>query len=116
MSHPQFDPIFFAAVVTTKDGDARIMCMAQQNEDLSANVHYIKVDTTLDDSVFNYQTADKRSFQEELRGAGLAVRITEKAVPDLKKLVDADLREAYGFAATVEAKQIPKPSLASLFI
>lgn len=111
MSEPQFDPIFFAAVVTTNDGDARIMCMAQINDDQSANVHYIKVDTTLDDGVFNYQTADKRSFQEELRGAGLAVRITDGAVPDLKKLVETDLREAYGYATKVDAKKMCEPGI-----
>jgi hypothetical protein len=116
MSRTDFHPTFFAAVVKTKDGDARIMCMAQQNADDSANIHYIKVDTSMDDSIFNFQTGDRRTFQEDLRGAGLAVRVVERAVPDLQKLVEADLHEAYGSAADVATKAISKPSLASLFI
>ncbi len=90
--------------------------MAQQNEDQSANIHYIKVDTSMDDSIFNFQTGNKRTFQEDLRGAGLAVRVVDVAVPDLQKLVERDLREAYGSAADVSTKSIPKPSLTSLFI
>lgn len=116
MSTPEFHPIFFAAVVTVKNGDARIMCMAQQSDDQAASIHYIKVDTSLDDSIFNFRTGDRRTFQEDLRGAGLAVRVVERAVPDLQKLVEADLREAYGSSAEVAAKQISRPSLASLFI
>ncbi|MCB0718425.1 MAG: hypothetical protein KDD65_08255 [Bacteroidetes bacterium] len=115
MSVTEFHPVFFGAVVRSREGDARIMCMAQQSEN-SASVHYIKVDTSMDDSMFNFQSGDRRTFQEELRGSGLAVRVTDKEVRDLERMVQADLHEAYGSGADVATKQISKPSLASLFM
>lgn len=115
MSVTEFHPVFFGAVVRSREGDARIMCMAQQGDD-SASVHYIKVDTSMDDSTFNFQSGARRTFQEELRGSGLAVRVTDRPVQDLERLVRSDLHEAYGSSADVETKQISKPSLASLFM
>ncbi|NNE35151.1 MAG: hypothetical protein HKN13_07950 [Rhodothermales bacterium] len=116
MSATEFHPTFYAAVINTKDGDARIMCMAQQTDSETASVHYIKVDTSMDDSIFNFRSGDLRTFQEDLRGAGLAVRLIDLKVDDMLKVVESDMREAYGSSADVSAKQISKPSLASLFI
>lgn len=111
-----FEPRFFGAVVTVADGDARIMCMVQNGEDESLSIHFFKVDSTLEDTVFNFPSEGELSFSEELRGTGLAVAFIEEPVTSIADLIVTRLKHVYGEASEVSVKQIDRPSLASLFM
>lgn len=111
-----FDPKYFGAVVKTETGDARVMCMAQKGEDDSLSVHFFKVDTTLEDMPFNFPSGEQLSFQDELRGTGLAVAFEENPTEDAEEVITRKLKEAYGWQAEVKLKSIDRPSIASLFI
>ncbi len=111
-----FDPKYFGAVVKTDTGDARIMCMAQKSDDESLSIHFFKVDTTLEDMPFNFPSGEKLSFQDELRGTGLAVAFVENAAKGMEEVITRKLKEAYGWKADVALKPIDRPSIASLFI
>ena len=111
-----FDPKYFGAVIKTDTGDARVMCMAQKGEDETLSVHFFKVDTTLEDMPFNFPSGEQLSFQDELRGTGLAVAIEEKASEPVDEVIVRKLKEAYGWQADVRLKPIDRPSIASLFI
>ncbi len=111
-----FDPKYFGAVVKTENGDARIMCMAQSTEQDTVSVHFFKVDTTLEDMPFNFPSGEHLSFQDQLRGTGLAVVIEEGTDETAEQIIESRLKEAYGWRSTVTLKQIDRPSLVSLFM
>ena len=111
-----FDPKFFGAVVSMPEGDARIMCMAQQGDDGSVSVHFFKVDTTLEDTPFNFPSEGELSFSEELRGTGRAVVVAEDPSLPAEEIISRRLKETYGSDSDVSIKQIDRPSLVSLFI
>ena len=111
-----FDPKFFGAVVSMPEGDARIMCMAQRSDDDSLSVHFFKVDTTLQDTQFNFPSDGELSFAEELRGTGLAVVIVESPAPPVEEIILQRLKDTYGVDSDVSIKQIDRPSLVSLFM
>ncbi len=112
----KFAPTFFGAVVNMKDGDARIMCMAQKGEDGSLSIHFFKVDTTLADRPFNFPTEGELSFAEELRGTGLAVAIEQDQSASAEEIIKRKLRATYGDESEISIKQIDRPSLVSLFV
>ena len=116
MSENLQEPLFFGAVVSTDEGDARIMCMAQEMDASSRSVHYFKVDTSIDDVSFNFDAGAERNFQNELRGTGLAVKHLDDTATDIESIISDDLRRAYGSDARVITRQIPRPSLVSLFM
>jgi hypothetical protein len=111
-----FDPTFFGAVVKMGDGDARIMCMAQRDDDETLSIHFFKVDTTLQDTTFNFPTEGELSFSQELRGTGLAVALVEGTAESVEEIIVERLKETYGDSSTVSLKQIDRPSLVSLFM
>jgi hypothetical protein len=110
------EPKFFGAVVKLDEGDARIMCMAQHGDDDTLSIHFFKVDTTLEDTTFNFPTAGELSFTEELRGTGLAVALVEGAGYSPADVIESRLKESYGERSEITIKQIDRPSLASLFM
>ena len=109
-------PTYFAAVVSVQGGDARIMCMAQRTASGSLNVHYIKIDTSIEDEVYDFAHERRRTFREELRGTGLAVNILTRPVGEIRGVIESDLLNAYGDEASVVVKQVATPSVASLFV
>ncbi len=111
-----FDPIFFGAVVNSDEGDARIMCMVQNGEDESLNIHFFKIDSTMSDLGFAFSIDGNHSFQDELRGTGLAVSTVRASSDEAKEIILSHLKDAFGADAKIIAKQIEKPSLVSLFI
>lgn len=111
-----FDPIFFGAVVNSDEGDARIMCMVQNGDETSLNIHFFKIDSSMSDLGFSFSADGNHSFQDELRGTGLAVSTVSAKLDEAKEVIVTHLREAYGVKAKIIAKQIEKPSLVSLFI
>ena len=110
------EPKFFGAVVKMDEGDARIMCMAQHGDDDTLSIHFFKVDTTLEDTTFNFPTEGELSFSEELRGTGLAVAIVDGRGSSPEDLIEARLKDTYGEGSEITIKQIDRPSLVSLFM
>ena len=110
------EPTFYGAVVKMNDGDARIMCMAQRGDDGTLSIHFFKVDTTLEDTTFNFPTEGELSFSQELRGTGLAVVLTDGPVDSVEQLIVSRLKDTYGDTSDVSIKQIDRPSLVSLFM
>jgi hypothetical protein len=113
---PDYQPTYFAAVVSVDGGDARIMCMAQRTESGSLNVHYFKIDTSIEDESYDFAHERRRTFREELRGTGLAVNILSRPVGEIIGVIESDLHDAYGTGASVVIKQVASPSVASLFV
>lgn len=110
-------PTYYAAVVTVGEGDARIMCMAQKTASGGLNVHYFKIDTSIDDVRYDFIQEPRRTFREELRGTGLAVNILDKPGGEgVSDIIESDLQLAYGQTARIVLKQVDTPSVASLFI
>jgi hypothetical protein len=109
-------PTYYAAVVKNEEGDARIMCMSQVSEDGGLNIHYIKVDSSIDEVRYEFIREAMPTFREELRGTGLAVNILPRPIEDVERIIDSDLRHAYGKTAHIEIRQVESPSVASLFI
>ncbi len=109
-------PTYFAAVVSVGGGDARIMCMAQRTGAGGLNVHYFKIDTSLDEVAYDFIREPRPTFREELRGTGLAVRILEEPVTEIASVIRTDLQSAYGSEADIAIKPVDTPSIASLFI
>ena len=111
-----FDPKYFGAVVRLEIGDARIMCMAQEPGDDTLSVHFFKIDTTLEDVPFTFPFGEQLSFEDELRGTGLAVAIEEGGTESVEQVITRKLKETYGREAEVTLKPIDRPSLISLFM
>ncbi len=110
------EPRFFGAVVKMDEGDARIMCMAQHGDDDTLSIHFFKVDTTLEDTAFNFPSEGELSFSEELRGTGLAVALVEEVESSPEDIIESRLKDTYGESSEITIKQIDRPSLVSLFI
>jgi len=108
-------PSYYAAVVKNEEGDARIMCMSQVTKSGGLNIHYIKVDSSIDEVRYVFIREAMPTFREELRGTGLAVNILAAPTHDVLTVIESDLKLAYGTAATVDIRQIDTPSVASLF-
>jgi len=109
-------PLYYAAVVTIDDGDARIMCVVQHPSTGSPSIHYLRVDTSLDEVRYDFILETRRTFREELRGMGLAVNVLAKPVDDIVAVIERDLTSAYGELATINVKQVESPSISSLFV
>jgi hypothetical protein len=109
-------PTYYAAVVKNDEGDARIMCMSQLTNSGGLNIHYIKVDSSIDEVRYEFIREAMPTFREEIRGTGLAVNIIDRPIDDVESIIESDLRQAYGRSARVEIRQIESPSVASLFV
>jgi hypothetical protein len=104
---------YFGAVITTEDGDARIMCMAQVGD--SVSVHFFNVDTSLDEIETGFLLNEKVAFGEELRRFGLAVLMLDEPPGDLREEIELKLREVYGSEAAIVVRPVESPSLVSLY-
>ncbi len=110
-----FAPAYYGAIIRTKAGDARLICMVQE-ENRSLSIHFFQVDTSLDDSEFKVFVFRDKSFRSELRGTSLAVKLIDDAsCDDAEDIIARCLVDAYGADAELDVKKINRPSILSLF-
>lgn len=110
-----FAPVYFGAIIRTPGGDARVICMVQE-ENRSLSIHFFQVDTSLDDSEFKVFVFRDKSFRSELRGTSLAVKLVDNArTADAEDIISRCLVDAYGPDAEYDVNQIERPSILSLF-
>jgi|GEM_PF-4807225 len=109
-------PIFYGAVITTPDGEARVICMVIDLGKGRRGFNYVKIDTTLNDLKFAANDTYKDSFQNQLRGLGSAGDVSNDSNIGNEDLIRQKLLEAYGENAEIKIKEIENKSLLSLFI
>lgn len=110
-----FSPEYYGVVVHHGMGDARLICMVQE-EDRTLSIHFFQVDSTMDDTEFKVSVFQSRDFRSELRGASLAVTLVEDASrSDARSIIERRLADAYGADASCTINQIERPSIMSLF-
>ncbi|NND73355.1 MAG: hypothetical protein HKN43_17400 [Rhodothermales bacterium] len=110
-----FSPEYYGVIVQEGMGDARLICMVQE-EDQALSIHFFQVDSTLDDAEFKVSTFQSRDFKSELRGTSLAVVLIEEATfAEARKIIEQHLTDAYGDSASITVNQIERPSILSLF-